>query len=61
MGLASAEISEKIPKNGLKYGFLSNSSGHINKVCKILYYLPKKNGIQDEVVLNMFTKLTRKR
>ena len=48
------------PKNGLKYGFLSNSRGHINNFCQIMYFI-KKRLFRKRVALNMLTKLTQKR
>ena len=41
-GLANAEITEGCLKIARKYGFLSNSSGHINNFCQIIYFLYKK-------------------
>ena len=44
------------------YGTLSNSSGHLNNFCQIMYFLPKKNKLfKKRVALNMFTNLTQKR
>ena len=61
-GLANAEITEKMPKIARKYGFVSNSSGHINNFCQMMHFLPKKKRFfRKRVALNMFTKLTQKR
>jgi hypothetical protein len=43
----------------MKYGFLSKSSGPINKFGQIMYFLPKKNVIQDEGVIKYVQKLTQ--
>ena len=43
-----------------KYILLSNSSGHGNKFCQIMYFLPKKKRLfRLRGSLNLFTKLTR--
>jgi hypothetical protein len=39
---------KKCLKIARKYGFLSNSSGHINIFCQIMYFIPKKKVIQEE-------------
>ena len=43
-GLADAKITKKCLKIARKYGFLSFSSGHINNICQIMYFLPQKTG-----------------
>ena len=56
------KLLNKCLKIARKYGFLSNSSGHINHFCQIIYFLPKKNRLfRKRVTLNIFTKLTQKR
>ena len=44
-----------------KYGFLSNSSGHINTFGQIMYFLQTKMLFRIRGSLNMFTKLMWKR
>ena len=41
-----------------KYGILSNSSGHINNFCQIMYVLPKKNRVFRKNTKNIFFKIT---
>ena len=49
---------KKCLKIARKSGFLSNSSGHINIFCQIMYFLPKINSLlMKRVALIMFTKL----
>ena len=52
---------KKCLKMAKKYGFLTNSSGHINNFRQIMYFLQKNRLFRERVALNMFTKLTRKR